>query len=78
MAIAIPVSRAKFRCCEKNQSEVGFALKFRPVTGGSPENENFYKYTPGGELSLSTVNEKAAEGFEVGKSYYLDFTPADE
>lgn len=69
--------RAKFRCSEKNQSESGFNLLFRPVTGGSPENERFYKYTPGGELTLSTINELAAAGFEVGKAYYLDFTPAD-
>ena len=69
--------RAKFRCNEKNQSETGFALKFWPVTSGSAENDRFYQYTPGGELTMSTVNDEAAAQFEVGKEYYLDFTPAD-
>jgi hypothetical protein len=49
---------------------------FWPVTSGSPENDAFYKYTPAGKLELSTINAEAAAGFEVGKAYYLDFTPA--
>lgn len=69
--------RAKFRLNEKNQSESGYALKFWPVTSGSPENDEFYKYTPGGVLEMSTINESAAAAFEVGKEYYLDFTPAE-
>lgn len=68
--------RAKFRCYHKEQSETGHVVKLRPVTSGSQENERFYKYTPGGDLSLSTINADAAAGFEVGKEYFLDFTPA--
>lgn len=69
--------RAKFRCNEKNQSESGYSLVFWPVTSGSAENDAFYKYTPAGKLEMSTINQDAAAGFEVGKEYYLDFTPAD-
>ena len=68
--------RAKFRCYHKEETEQGHVVKLRPVTSGSEENENFYKYTPGGDLSLSTINSGAAERFNVGKEYYLDFTPA--
>lgn len=68
--------RAKMRCYHKEESESGFIVKFRPVTSGSEENERFYKYTPGGECSLATINADAAKGFEVGKEYYLDFSAA--
>lgn len=69
--------RAKFRCSQKNQTENGYTLVFEPVTTGSAENETFYKYTPWGKLEMGTVNAEAAKAFEPGKSYYLDFTPAD-
>ena len=69
--------RAKFRCAEKNQNDGGFSLTFLPVTNGSAENERFYKFTPAGNLQLSTINAKAAAGFDVGCEYYLDFSPAD-
>lgn len=50
-----------------------------PVVGGADnaENDRFWEYTPGGKLELSTINAAAADQFEVGKEYYLDFTPAD-
>jgi hypothetical protein len=51
-------------------------LVFWPMTSASPENDAFYKYTPAGKQELSTINAEAAAGFEVGKAYYLDFTPA--
>lgn len=70
-------TRAKFRCVEKKQTENGFTLVFEPVTTGSPENESFYRWTPWGKLEMGTVNAEAAKGFEPGKSYYLDFSPAE-
>lgn len=69
--------RAKFRLNQKNQNEAGFSLEFWPVTSGSEENERFYKYTPGGKIEMSTINADAAAMFEVGKCYYVDFTPAE-
>lgn len=68
--------RAKFRCTAKNQSESGYTLIFEPVTSGSAENDSFYKWTPWGKLEMGTVNPEAAEQFEPGKTYYLDFTSA--
>jgi galactose mutarotase-like enzyme len=75
--------RAKFFVSEKAQTadqgggEPNATIKLRPVIGGdNPENAEFYKWTPTGEIVLSIVNKVAAEQFELGKQYYVDFTPA--
>ncbi len=45
--------------------------------GESEENKAFYAATPGGFITLSVVNERAAAQFEPGRAYYVDFTPAE-
>ncbi|MCL6605648.1 MAG: hypothetical protein K6T94_22520 [Paenibacillus sp.] len=75
--------RAKFLCVEKG--EVAYSLNatpsvkivMQPVYGTSEENKAFFQATPSGKLELCTVNPKAAAEFEVGKSYYIDFSPAE-
>lgn len=70
--------RAKFRVVSVTQLEHGLkSARLNPVTSGSPENAEFYKWTPGGQIELSTINEKAAAMFVPGKEFYVDFTPAD-
>jgi hypothetical protein len=49
-----------------------------PVSDGSGENKKFFEATPSGEIKLGTVNAEAAAAFELGKSYYVDFTKAEE
>lgn len=61
---------------QESEENKGSTVVLTPVYGGSPENESFYKWTPGGSIQLSTINEEAAKQFEVGKEYYVDFTPA--
>ncbi|MCB1020331.1 MAG: hypothetical protein KDC27_10400 [Acidobacteria bacterium] len=68
--------RAKFKLHTKAEAEDGFSLTFFPVTSGSKENEEFFRYTPSGTLNLSTVNKDAAAQFTPGAEYYLDITPA--
>lgn len=70
--------RAKF-VCESKQDVPGSGaqITLRPVYSGSEENKEFFKYTPAGQVQLSVVNEKAADQFEIGKEYYVDFTPAN-
>lgn len=69
--------RAKFKVTQLIKNEGGFdTIKLQPVTSGSPENEAFYKWTPTGEITLSTVNVEAAKQFELGRQYYVDFTEA--
>jgi hypothetical protein len=56
------------------------SIKMTPVYGnGDPNHENtkFWDASPSGQLELNVMNLGAAEMFEAGKSYYLDFTPAD-
>lgn len=47
------------------------------MRSGSPENKQFYKWTPSGSIILSTINPNAAKEFAEGKEYYVDFTVAD-
>lgn len=70
--------RAKFRVTAMTETgDQAFMITLRPVTSGSPENDDFFKWTPGGCIELATINEKAAEQFQVGSSYYIDFTKAE-
>lgn len=41
------------------------------------ENTKFWSATPSGRLELGTINPEAWKQFELGKEYYLDFTPAE-
>ena len=40
------------------------------------ENSKFWKASPSGGMTLGTVNPEAWKHFELGKEYYIDFTPA--
>ena len=72
-----PMVRCKVTCSYKQPVSEGVHVHLVPVTSGSDENKEFFRYTPGGQFSFYTVNQAAADKFEVGKQYYLDFTPAD-
>ena len=52
-------------------------ITLSPVSNGSPENEKFFASTPGGEIKLWCTNLAASEQFQLGKEYYIDFTPAE-
>lgn len=73
--------RAKFRVANKSEpdAEGGVAnISFTPVCDGSEENKSFFRSTPCGSINIGTINADAAKQFEVGKDYYVDFTPAAE
>jgi len=42
-----------------------------------PEDQRFQKATPSGSIELQIDNPAALEKFELGKSYYADFSPAE-
>jgi hypothetical protein len=51
-----------------------------PVYGnGDPDHENtkFWEASPSGEIKLGTINPAAWEAFDLGREFYIDFTPAD-
>lgn len=70
--------RAKFKVETKTENQSGFVVDMKPVITGSVENENFYKWTPGGSVMLSTINKAAAEYFAVGREYYIDFIEVED
>jgi hypothetical protein len=73
--------RCKFMVVDKkvtlSDKMLMFSVILSPVTSGSPENDAFYQYKPGGSLVLATINAAAAEQLQVGREYYIDITPAD-
>lgn len=72
-------TRAKFKVTEKTEAfNQGFKVKLVPVTDGSPEDKEFFKWTPAGEITLVTITDSTALGFKVGSSYYVDFTEVPE
>lgn len=72
--------RAKFQV--QGIKQVSWNQEGREVTlsavsaDGIPENERYHKYTPSGELKIFIDNPAALAQFEMGKFYYIDFTPA--
>lgn len=73
--------RAKFICNAKLPSYGNTTtVCFNAVYSSDPNSENkaFTDATPSGRLDISIANDKPSLAlFEQGKSYYLDFTPAD-
>ena len=68
--------RAKFELIEKIETLNGGRVKFQPVTGGSPENDSFFKWTPYGTIEIGTINKDVFSKLTVGQNYYVDFTEA--
>ena len=73
-----PTVRCKFVCETTTTEGAGadrrYHAKFRPVHGGSPENESFWRWTPAGAFEVWSLRDQS---FEPGKEYYLDITPAN-
>lgn len=69
--------RAKFKVKSVEHFENGGVVKMEPVTTGSPENEEFFKWTPSGEIKLGLVNHKQLDSLLPGKEFYIDLIPAE-
>jgi hypothetical protein len=76
--------RAKMRCVEKVQRTQAYGVAkpvetegviLQAVTG--PGNEEWSQWTPAGKVEMSITNPNAINQFEVGKDYFVDFSPAD-
>lgn len=72
--------RAKFEVRSVETYDEGSAIELDAVYDENPESENgkFFKYTPGGQITLEVVSPETAKLFVPGKEYYVDFTPAGE
>lgn len=56
------------------------SLRFSPVYGNNNpnhENSKFWAASPSGSITLGTINPEAWSQFELGKDYYVDFSPAE-
>jgi hypothetical protein len=77
--------RAKFRVTSTSKvSDTQENVVFNAVgpkgsypADGSDEDNTFACYTPSAELRISIVNPSLCGQFEVGQTFYADFTPAD-
>ncbi len=65
--------KAKFKCIEKALTVDGAKITLEPVTHGSAENEEFFRYTPYGKIEIGTINLGAAKQFIPGAEYGITF-----
>ncbi len=51
-------------------------VKLSAVYDGSPENKEFFRYTPNGSITIGMLNPGAWEQFPLGREVYVDFSDA--
>jgi len=54
----------------------GGSVRMTPVISGSPENEQFFKWTPSGKIEFGTVNKAVMDQLTLGAEMYVDISPA--
>ncbi len=69
--------RAKVICECKQGTTITFRTVYEPPDERDTENQRFTQATPWGQIELGIDNPLALAQFEEGKSYYVDFSPAD-
>lgn len=69
--------RAKVTCNGVTLNQVTFNTVYEPDAAADTENARFTTATPSGEIRMTIDNPAAMEQFQTGKSYYVDFTPAE-
>ena len=69
--------RAKFQVESVKRTTWGREAVAYAVHSGNAEDNQFAAATPAGKLEITVTNPAAMDFLEPGKSYYLDFTPAD-
>lgn len=69
--------RAKVTCEGIKDNAVTFRTVYEGDVSKDTENARFTKATPWGTIQLGIDNPAALEQFTPGKSYYVDFNPAD-
>ena len=68
--------RAKVYCNGVNGNNVTFNTVYEDPSKDT-ENARFTQATPWGEIKMGIDNPKALEQFQAGKTYYVDFHPAE-
>lgn len=69
--------RAKFQVSSITSTLWGKKVEMTPQYDQSiPEDQRFYKATPTGNFWMQIDNPAALEQLELGKTFYIDLTPA--
>ncbi|ASP84152.1 hypothetical protein CDO26_05730 [Sinorhizobium meliloti] len=80
--MSAPVVRAKFRCMSITHSfstsrdYSAATVTLVPVWEQEGVNKGWSKTTPSGEIKMLITNPGAVDQFDLGKEYFIDFTPA--
>ena len=69
--------RCKFKAVSKTIFADYASVELIPVSTGSEENKNFYKYTPGGKINFDVINKAVSDDIIPGNEYYIDITDAN-
>lgn len=64
---------AKFKVDKVSETVSGSEVTLSPVTGGSKENESFFKWTPYGSIVMGTINPAVASAFKPGDEFEVTF-----
>lgn len=81
----MPDMRAKVKLNHIQHNQGSETLVFNPVckpngydeTKGLDEDNTFAKYSPSGQFTLTVANPALLGKFQVGETYYVDFTKAE-
>lgn len=76
----MPEVRGKFKVTEIKRTHWNQTLaevKLEAVYSGSPEDNTYAEATPSGSIVMQITNPEAIEKLPLGKSFYVDFTPAE-
>lgn len=72
--------RAKFKVqsyeTSLDRGEELRTIKLTAVYDGSPENKQFFRWTPNGSINIGVLNQNAWKQFDLGGEYYVDFLSA--
>lgn len=67
--------RAKMTVTKISDNRLHMSCVYDPEL--KAEDRSFMEATPWGELTMGIDNPRALTEFEVGKTYYVDFTKVD-
>jgi len=68
--------QTKFKVVKVSQDSYGHEIILQAVTTGK-ENQEFFKTTPNGEISLYTTNLEAVKQMPVNQEFFVGFIPVE-
>lgn len=71
-------TRCKFKCDSVLLTKDGSEVTLTPVTCGSLENDEFFKWTPYGSLKIGLIKLSRTTDFVPGEEYYIDIISVKE